>query len=258
MLSPWKISYDKPRQHIKKQRHHFVDTGLYIQSYGISCSHVQMREWVSEWVSQVPQSCLTLWDPMDCSLPGSSIHGIFQARILEWGAISFSSSWESQTIKKAECWRLDAFELWSWKRLLRVPWIARTSKQSILNQSWIFIARTDAEAKAPILWPPEVKSQLIGKDPDARKDWRQEEKGVTEDRMVGWHHQLNGPESEQTLADSEGHGSLACYSPCGHKESDTTEWLDNRFLNLRYCSAINKGFHLGILLYLWSNLFTGR
>ena len=173
MLSPWKISYDKPRQHIKKQRHHFADKGLYIQSCGFSCSHVQMREWVSE----VPQSCPTLWDPMDCSLPGSSIHGIFQARILEWGAISFSSSWENQTIKKAECWRIDAFELWCWKRLLRVPWIARTSKQSILNQSWIFVARTDAEAKAPILWPPDVKSLLIGKDPDAGKDWGQERRG---------------------------------------------------------------------------------
>ena len=80
------------------------------------------------------------------------------------------------------------------------------------NQSWIFTGRTDAEAEAPILWPPDVKSWLTGKDPDAGKDWRQE-KGMTEDEMVGWHHWLNGHEFEQTLEDSEGQGSLACCSP---------------------------------------------
>ena len=72
------------------------------------------------------------------------------------------------------------------------------------NQLWIFIGRTDAEAEAPILWPPDVKSQLIGKDPDAGKDWRQEEEGVTEDEMVTWHHRLDGHEFEQTPGDSEG------------------------------------------------------
>ena len=72
------------------------------------------------------------------------------------------------------------------------------------NQPWIFIGRTDTEAEPPILWPPDLKSQLIGKDPDAGKDWRQEEKGITEDKMVGWHHQLNGHEFEQTLGDGEG------------------------------------------------------
>ena len=82
------------------------------------------------------------------------------------------------------------------------------------NQSWIFIGRTVAEAEAPILWPPDVKSlQYIGKDPDAGKDWRQEEKGATEDEMVGWHHWFNGHELEQTLGDIEGQGSLACCSP---------------------------------------------
>ena len=77
------------------------------------------------------------------------------------------------------------------------------------NQSWIFIARTNAAAEAPIFWPPDEKSQLIRKDPDAGKDWRQEEKGATEDEMVGWHHQLNGHEFEQTPGDGEGQGSLA-------------------------------------------------
>ena len=89
------------------------------------------------------------------------------------------------------------------------------------NQPWKFIRRTDAEAEAPILWP-DAKSQLIGKDPDAGKDWKQEVKRVTEGEMFGWHHWLNGHEFEQTLGDSEGQGSLACCSPWGHKELDTT------------------------------------
>ena len=93
------------------------------------------------------------------------------------------------------------------------------------NQAWIFIGRTDAEA--PIFWLPDVKSQLSGKDPDARKDWRQEEKRATEDEMVGWHHQLNGHEFEQAPGDGEGQGGLACYSPWSHKESDSSEGLNN-------------------------------
>ena len=92
------------------------------------------------------------------------------------------------------------------------------------NPSWIFIERTDAEVL--ILWPPDAKSELIGKDPDAGKDWRQE-KGMTEDEMVGWHHQLNEHEFEQTPGVGEGQGRLACYSPWGRKESDMTEWLNN-------------------------------
>ena len=80
------------------------------------------------------------------------------------------------------------------------------------NQTWIFIGRTDAEAEAPIVWPPDVKSQLTDKDSDAGTDWRQEKKGATEDEMVRWHHQLNGHEFEQTPGNSEGRGSLACCS----------------------------------------------
>ena len=90
------------------------------------------------------------------------------------------------------------------------------------NQSWIFIGRTDAEAEGPILWPPDAKNWLNGKDPDAGKDWRQEEKGMTEDEMVGWHHQRNAHDSEQIPGDSEGQGSLACCSPWCHKEYDMT------------------------------------
>ena len=95
------------------------------------------------------------------------------------------------------------------------------------SQSWIFIGRTDAEAEALILWPPDAKSQLIRKDPDAGKDWRQKEKGTKEDEMIGWHHWLNGCEFEQTQGDSEGQGSLACCSPWGCKELDMTEWLNS-------------------------------
>ena len=90
------------------------------------------------------------------------------------------------------------------------------------NQPWMFIRRTDAEAEALILWPPDVKSRLIGKDPDAGKDWGQEEKGTTGDEMVRWHHRLNGHEFEQTLGDSEGQRRLACCSPWDHKELDKT------------------------------------
>ena len=93
------------------------------------------------------------------------------------------------------------------------------------NQPWIFLGRTDAEAEAPILWPPYVKSQLIGKDPDVGKGWRQEEKGMTEDEIVGWHHWLKVLEVEQAMGVGDGQQSLACYSPWGHKESDTTERL---------------------------------
>ena len=87
------------------------------------------------------------------------------------------------------------------------------------NQPWISIVRTDAEAEAPIFWPPDAKSWFVWKDPDARKDWGQEEKRVTEDEMVGWHHWLSGHEFEQSLGDSEGQGSQACCSPWDHKSS---------------------------------------
>ena len=105
---------------------------------------------------------------------------------------------KSWTIKKAEHQRIDAFKLWCWRRLLRVPWTARRSNpvHPKENQSWTFIGRTDAEAETPIFWPLYVNNWLIWKDLDAGKDWRREEKGTTEDEMVGWHYQLNGHEFE--------------------------------------------------------------
>ena len=135
--------------------------------------------------------------------------------------------YESWTVKKAECWRIDAFELWCWRRVLWVPWTVRRSNQSILKEiHWIFIGRTDAESETPILWPPDGKNWLIWKDPDAGKDWKREEKGMTEDEMVGWHHRLNGHEFVRAPGVGDGQGSLACCSPRDRKDSDTTEQLN--------------------------------
>ena len=118
-----------------------------------------------------------------------------------------------------------------WRRLLKVPWTARRSNLSI--QSWVFIGRTDVEAEIPVLWPPDAKSWLIWKDPDAGKDRRQQEKGTTEDEMVGWHHWLNGHEFGLTLGVGDGQGGLTCCSPWGHRESDTTKrlnWTERQLL----------------------------
>ena len=119
------------------------------------------------------------------------------------------------------------------------------------NQPWIFTGRTDAEAEAPILWPHDAKSQLTGKDPDAGNDWGQEEKGEAEDEMVGWHHRLNGHEFEQALGDGEGQGSLAYCSPWGHKESNTTEWLNNS--NNNYNPALEGSFPNSLFVTCFSN-----
>ena len=190
---------------------------------GVGC-HFLLQCMKVKSESEVAQSCPTLRDPMDCSLPGSAIHEIFQARVLEWVATAFF-------VKKAERRRIDAFELWCWRRLLIVPWTSRRSNQSRPvhpkgDQSWVFIGRTDVEAKTPILWPPDAKSWLIGKDPDAGKDWGQEEKGMTEDEMVWWHHRLNGHGFGWTPGVGDWQGGLACCSSWGRKESDTTEWLN--------------------------------
>ena len=132
-------------------------------------------------------------------------------------------------------WELDHKESWTLKNWCFWTMVLEKTLESLLdckeikpvntkgNQSWIFIRRTDAEA--PILWPPDVKGQLIiRKDPDAGKFWRQEEKGMTEHEMVGWHHWLTGHEFEQTLEDDEEQGSLECCNPWGCKELDMTDW----------------------------------
>ena len=164
MLAPWKRSYDKPRQHIKKQRHYFANKGPSSQSYGFSSSHVWMWEldykksWAPKnWCFWTVILEKTLERPLDCK--------------------------EIQPVNPKE------------------------------NQSWIFIGRTDDEAETLILWPPDAKNWLLGKDPDAGKEWRQEENGTTEDEMVGWHHRLDTHECEQALRVGDRQGSLECCSP---------------------------------------------
>ena len=121
------------------------------------------------------------------------------------------------------------------------------------NQSWIFIGRTDAEAETPILWPSDAKNWLIVKDPDAGKVWAQEEKGTTEDEMVGWHQLLNGHGFGWTLGVGDGQGGLACCGPWGRKESDTTEWLNWTELIL-LCIYIYTYLYRYIYTLMWSHM----
>ena len=136
---------------------------------------------------------------------------------------------ESWTIKKAECWRIDAFKLWCWRRLMRIPWTARRSNWSILYEISPEFSLEELMLKLKLQYFGHLmwRTDSLEKDSDARKYWRQEEKGVPEDEMVGWHHWLNEQEFGQTLRDGEGQGSLACSSPRGRKESDMTEPLNN-------------------------------
>ena len=150
-----------------------------------------------------------------------------------------------------QMWELDYKESWAPKNWCFWTVVLEKTLESLLdckeikpinpkgNQSQIFIGRTDAEAETPILWPPDVKNWLIGKDPDAGKDWMQEEKGTIEDETVGWHHQVDGHEFEQALGVGDGQGSLVCCSPWGCKESDTTEQLNWTELNVLWFKWLN-------------------
>ena len=155
-LAPWKNSYEKPIQYIKKKRHHFADKGPHSHSYGFSSSQV----WCESWA-----------------------------------------------IKKAECRRIDAFELWCWRRLLRVPWTARRSNQSILKEispeySLEGLMKLKLQYFGHLTW----RADWMEINPDAGKHWNQEEKGTTEDEMVEWHHRLDGYELEQAPGKSGVHG----------------------------------------------------
>ena len=145
---------------------------------------------------------------------------------------------ESWTVKKAECRRIDAFELWCWRRLLRVPWTARRFKpvHPKGDQSWVFNGRTDAEAETPVLWPPHAKGWLIGKDPDAGRDLGQEEKGRTSDEMAGWYHQLEGHEFEWTPGVGDGQGGLACCdSWVAKSQTRQSDWTEPRGKHYMVC-----------------------
>ena len=133
--------------------------------------------------------------------------------------------------------RIDAFKVWCLEKTLEIPLDCKDIKPDNHkgDLSWIFIGRTDAKAKAPILWPPYVKNGLIRKDPDDGKDLKRE-KGTKEDEMVGWHYQLDGYEFEQTPGVGNWQGSLACYSPWGHRELDTIGWLNWTSPERRYAS----------------------
>ena len=177
MHTPWKKSYDQPRQHIEKQRHYFANKGLSSQGNGFSSGHVWM------WELDYKES----WAPKNWC---------FWTVVLEKTLESPLDSKEIQQIHPKG------------------------------DQSWVFIGRTDAEAETPILWPPDGKSWLTGKNPDAGKDWGQEEKGTSEDEMAGWYRWLDEHEFEQTPRAVDEQGGLACCDSRGRKESDMTEWLN--------------------------------
>ena len=135
-------------------------------------------------------------------------------------------------------WELNCEESWALKNWFFWTMVLEKTLKSPLdckeirpvhpkgNQFWVFIGRADVEAETPILWLPHAKSWLIWKDPDAGKDWGQEEKGMTEDEMIGWHHWINGHRFGWTLGVDHGQGGLACCGSCGRKELDMTEWLN--------------------------------
>ena len=143
-------------------------------------------------------------------------------------------------------WELDRKEGWALKNWCFWTVVLEKTLESSLdckeikpvnpkgNKSWIFIGSTDTEAEAPLFCPPDAKNWLIEKDPNAGTDWRQEEKGITEDEMAGWHHWLNGHEFEQALGAGEGQGGLACCSPWGYKELDMTEQMNNKVCKMAH------------------------
>ena len=161
---------------------------------------------------------------MPCGLPGFSVHGIFQATVLEWGAIGLLDHKESWVLKNWCFWTVVL------EKTLESPLDCKEIQpvNPKGNQSWIFTGRTDVEAETPILWPPDAKNWLIRKDPNSGKDWRQEKKGTIEDEMVGWHHWLDGHEFEQPLGVGDGQGILLCCKESDMtKQLNWTEWLKN-------------------------------
>ena len=136
-------------------------------------------------------------------------------------------------------WELDHKESWAQKNWCFWTVVLKKTFDSPLKispVSWMFFGRADVEAETPILWPPDVKSWLIRKDPDAEKDWRQDEKGMREDKIVGWHHRLDGRKFEWTPGVGDGQGSLVCWDSWGRKELDMTEWLNWKSLQMVFAA----------------------
>ena len=196
-----------------------------------SHSNLESYIWALVWSLRTclfPRQWYTKWSHPSCGM--LCLKSKLKSNVISkvFPVVMYGS--ESWTIKKAERQRIDAFELWCWRRLLGVPWTARRSNQSILKEinPEYSLEGLMLKLKLQYFGPPMRRANSFGKDSDAGKDWRQEEKGMTEDKMVGWHHWLNGHKFEQVLGDGEGQGSLVYCNPWGLKESDTTEWLNNK------------------------------
>jgi len=166
---------------------------------------------------------------------------------------------ESWTVKKAEHWRIDACELWCWRRLFQSPLDCKEIQPvHPKDQPWVFIGRTDAEAETPVLWPPHAKCWLIGKDSDAGRNWGQEEKGMTEYKMAGWHYRLDGHVFEWTQGVGDGQGGLRAEIH-GVTKSRTrlSAWVE-----LNWTDVIQRMFHiiglpidyiLGLSLFIYNS-----
>ena len=153
---------------------------------------------------------------------------LVKAMVFQWSCMMWEVVWEESRRPKNWCFLTVVLE-----KTLESPLDCKEIQpvHSKGDQSWVFIGKTDAKAETPLLWPPHVKSWLLGKDPDAGRDWGQEKKGTAEDEMAGWHHWLDGYEFEWTLGVGDGQGGLACCGSWGRKELDTTEWLNWTELN---------------------------
>ena len=159
---------------------------------------------------------------------------------------------ERWTVKKAEHWRIDAFELWCWRRLLRVPWTTRRSNQSILKEISPGCSLEGLMLKMKLQYFGHLMRRwLIGKESDAGRDWGQEEKGMTEDEMAGWLHRLDGHEFEWTPRVGDGQGRLACCDSWGHKELDMTEWLNWTEYPLSHFYSYNSFIYSPTPLSFW-------
>ena len=205
MLTPWRESYDQPRQHIKKQRQKKIN-------------------------KKIKNRDITLSTKVHLG------YGFSSGRVCMW-ELDYKESWAP----KNWCFWTVVLQK-TLERPLDCKEIQQVHPKG--DQSWVFTRRTDVEGETPILWPPDAKSWLIGKDPEAGKDWGQEEKGTTEDEMVGWHHHLNGHGFGWTPGIGDGQGGLVCCTSWGRKELDTTERLNWTNVNMLLCLWLLCSYNL--------------